>query len=643
MASVFLSYDRDDSHRARHFARALEKAGHQVWWDLHVRSGAQFSKVIEEALKAADVVVVLWSQFAIDSAWVRDEAAAGRDTNRLVPVTIDGTEPPLGFRQFQTIDLSRWRGRGSPVQLRTLLADIESTVARPDPGPSPRPVPKAAPPRVNDRLQLKTWLVVALIFGIGFVILGLAIGRPWERKRSDIPSVAVTAAEGSPLSQGLAHNVLVNLGSIAGNPGSNFRLLDEGSRVKGDFRLTVSGIQQGSGTQATVALTSSRQDGILWSKQVQEPANQRASLDQAVAYAAMGAIACATDDSAGESRRLSAAEFHAYVNACASLDDADDLQPLVGVFRKTVEAAPRFTAAWARLLDAESDNLYDLRISGEPTAAIESAMRRDIKSARNLSRDLPEAAMAEVNLQPPTAFLKRIALIDKAVEAHPDNANLLITQAQELSQVGRMDGALGNYQHAAKLKPYSASIRSILIVTTASSGGVAKAWADLAEAKKLWPNSPPIASAVTYINMHYGDFEKTWRAAGRPIDGGISGYFRVLREPTDANIDAWVNLAKTHKMLHPHRMFILQALGPLNRVDELYTFLDQWPMEQDLQGMTYVLFRPWLANVRRDPRFIRLAQRVGLLDYWEKSGQWPDFCAEPDMPYDCKAEAAKLQ
>src|SRR6185503_12452342 len=80
MASVFLSYDRDDGDRARQFARALEKAGHQVWWDLHVRGGAQFSKVIEEALKAADVVVVLWSKESIESPWVRDEAGAGRDS-----------------------------------------------------------------------------------------------------------------------------------------------------------------------------------------------------------------------------------------------------------------------------------------------------------------------------------------------------------------------------------------------------------------------------------------------------------------------------------------------------------------------------------------------------------------------------------
>ncbi len=80
MASVFLSYDRDDSDKARTIALALEKSGHSVWWDLHVRGGAQFSKVIEEALKAADAVVVLWSSNSVESAWVRDEAAAGRDS-----------------------------------------------------------------------------------------------------------------------------------------------------------------------------------------------------------------------------------------------------------------------------------------------------------------------------------------------------------------------------------------------------------------------------------------------------------------------------------------------------------------------------------------------------------------------------------
>ena len=66
MAGVFLSYDHRDNKRARPIASALEKAGHSVWWDLHVRGGAQFTKVIEEALKQADVVVVLWSTNSIE-------------------------------------------------------------------------------------------------------------------------------------------------------------------------------------------------------------------------------------------------------------------------------------------------------------------------------------------------------------------------------------------------------------------------------------------------------------------------------------------------------------------------------------------------------------------------------------------------
>jgi hypothetical protein len=31
-----------------------------------------------------------------------------------------------------------------------------------------------------------------------------------------------------------------------------------------------------------------------------------------------------------------------------------------------------------------------------------------------------------------------------------------------------------------------------------------------------------------------------------------------------------------------------------------------------------------------------------LLSHWQKGGKWPDFCFEPDLAYDCKAEAAKL-
>jgi hypothetical protein len=38
MASVFLSYDRDDGKQARPIATAIEKAGHSVWWIIGKRA-----------------------------------------------------------------------------------------------------------------------------------------------------------------------------------------------------------------------------------------------------------------------------------------------------------------------------------------------------------------------------------------------------------------------------------------------------------------------------------------------------------------------------------------------------------------------------------------------------------------------------
>ena len=133
MANIFLSYVHEDEPRARAIAALLEREGHTLWWDRQIRGGTQYASEIEAALAVAERIVVLWSRQSVLSAWVRDEAAVGRDTGRLVPVVIDTTEPPLGFRQFQTIDLSGWRGRGKSPQVQRL---IEAVAAAPPDTPS---------------------------------------------------------------------------------------------------------------------------------------------------------------------------------------------------------------------------------------------------------------------------------------------------------------------------------------------------------------------------------------------------------------------------------------------------------------------------------------------------------------------------
>jgi adenylate cyclase len=127
VSRIFVSYARDDVDAARQLAEGMVQAGHDVWWDRHLHGGSRFAKEIDQALKNAEAVVVLWSEASLESAWVHDEAAEGRDTGRLVPVAIGSAKPPLGFRQFHTIDLGSWVGHGQPDALNDLLDAISQT------------------------------------------------------------------------------------------------------------------------------------------------------------------------------------------------------------------------------------------------------------------------------------------------------------------------------------------------------------------------------------------------------------------------------------------------------------------------------------------------------------------------------------
>ncbi len=145
MAKVFLSYAREDAAAARQLAEGIGKAGHDVWWDSHIQGGSRFSTEIDRELKGAEVIVVLWSAASVDSAWVQDEAAEGRDSGRLVPVSLAGTRPPLGFRQFHTVELGS--SPGAPDELDDVLGAIAKTAGtKASAGASARAdEPKAAP------------------------------------------------------------------------------------------------------------------------------------------------------------------------------------------------------------------------------------------------------------------------------------------------------------------------------------------------------------------------------------------------------------------------------------------------------------------------------------------------------------------
>ncbi len=150
MADVFISYAREDTDVAERLGQALKTSGYSCWWDQNLVSGARYLTETETQLMAAKAVVVIWSKASIASHWVADEAAVGRDHNRLAALSIDGATPPLGFRQFQVTDFASWQGGAEEAPFRNLLSGLARLAAN-----APPHVPGAdRQPRGNLPLRL---------------------------------------------------------------------------------------------------------------------------------------------------------------------------------------------------------------------------------------------------------------------------------------------------------------------------------------------------------------------------------------------------------------------------------------------------------------------------------------------------------
>ena len=122
--AVFVSYARPDEPHAERVAAGLRAKGYEVWRDDELPAHRAFSEVIEERLRDATAVVVLWSDAAAKSQWVRAEADAARNSAKLIQAQLDRTLPPLPFNQIHCADLSGWDGSSDTAGWRKLLTSI---------------------------------------------------------------------------------------------------------------------------------------------------------------------------------------------------------------------------------------------------------------------------------------------------------------------------------------------------------------------------------------------------------------------------------------------------------------------------------------------------------------------------------------
>ncbi len=156
---LFVSYSRKDLDRARPVIDLLGASGFDVWWDGRLEGGENYLQTTETALETAACVVVLWSATSVASHWVRDEAQRGRERGCLVPLTIDGTMAPLGFRQFQLLDISGWDGKPASAEAARILVAVRARLDGEQTPPAPLQTPVSPAPAGGFAVSRRALLV----------------------------------------------------------------------------------------------------------------------------------------------------------------------------------------------------------------------------------------------------------------------------------------------------------------------------------------------------------------------------------------------------------------------------------------------------------------------------------------------------
>jgi tetratricopeptide (TPR) repeat protein len=644
MAKLFLSYSRKDSAKAQRLCEWLEREGHGVWRDEDdIGGGASFSAEIEKALIDCDAVIVLWSESSVQSAWVRDEAGFGRDAGKLVPLTLDGTGPPLGFRQYQSIDLSKWKGHGVPP-----VADrIGAAIARVAGAQPSIPANSQLRPKSRPRLVLGIGLTAVMLAATALVLF-LWLSSSGARSIT----IAVAASPTSPDRATATDYANVAAADMAAFLPKHFDRATviapaEATGPVSGYRMLISTDVHGVAANATLTLSDEDGRTTLWSNNWTVADASAADLKADISASASKAAFCLMQ-ARGGSRRLSQPALGIYLNGCTGVG-ATKLSntEFEGMFERITKLVPDFGPAWDYLALSRSWIAESLQDSSPAAhdAAVQST-RAAIAVARKLNPNSAMSYDAEYHLIHSDHF-RGLQLLEKASQIDPGDGRIQMHLSDELMSVGRMSDAVQAAQRGVQLEPTTPYTRSQYIQTLFYAGEFSKAKADLAAARKKWPDDPIIDSAEFAFQYRYGDPRVALALLPKITDlsdAGMAPYRKMIAarlDPTRAKVDEAIAALAAGWANNPrNRNPVLIALGNFGRVEEAYQLLEDSTFQPFVQSD--VLFRPEFAAVRADPRFIQVAARLGLVRYWRKTGFWPDFCTSEQLKYDCKAEAAKF-
>jgi adenylate cyclase len=430
MARVFLSYAREDIEMARKLAGVLADAGQMVWWDRQVHGGANFSTEIDRELRNAEVVMVLWSSASIASAWVQDEAAEGRDSGRLVPAVLDSVKPPLGFRQLQCIDLSRWIEDGQTEPIDDLLSAVSKMA--------------------EGQALTKENQGAAASAPISICVL------PFVNLSDD--------SEQEYFSDGITEDIITDLSKvsalevIARNSAFTFKgkVIDvkEVARTM-DVTQVLEGSVRKSGGRLRISaqLIAGDTGRHLWAERYDRDLTDIFAIQDEISHAIVEALQLKLlpeERKAIEHRGTSNAEaYRLYLMArqqwvSGILGDVKRAEAIVRICQKAVLLDSKYADAWALMALAQAELQF---WHGKYEDALPAAER-----ALSINRELPEALCVKArHLEEVGRQTEANSLIDTALRLGPDSWEVNREAARMLFRQGRFAESIPYFERAAGL------------------------------------------------------------------------------------------------------------------------------------------------------------------------------------------------
>jgi TolB-like protein len=637
MGQIFLSYAREDRGAAQTLARVVESAGHDVWWDRHLDSGEEFAGQIEAALDGAEVVLVAWSRNSVKSRWVRDEAAAGGDTGRLVPVSIDGSLPPMGFRQFHTMDLAGWKGSKRDGRTSELLQSIDRRLNGKSEARAPQPKLSGTTAVAKPRRALLAAVTVAML-GAGAL---LWFDNPFRRAAAN-PTIAIapfTITSSDATMRDLASQSRDSVAHALSQSGVPVKLVDavglNGAKSPADYILSAELSAKPGKVMATVRMDDAAQHATVWTRQIEEDPKSAAELPDRIGAQVAGSLSWS-----GVMEFLRPGD----VDFTTKLLQIDIIRDPLENYQNAVRFASRAPeSGWAQLGLAMYTAFALDGLPRDQRAPAIAAARQAADRAKSLIPHFGDVYIPGCVLYPPVPLAQCEDQLRAGLKADPDAAFVNEFLSYQLNSVGREDEAADRAALAYQHDPYMPAKISQMVQMLEVGGDTRQADQIYANGVRWWPQWGFFHPRITGI-LERGDFDALRRVEQEP---GAGAYGPAHRD--SATLVAAVNAHSVPQLKRTcagagnfYAIMCMLAFAKLGDLDEAYLIADQvfprqlgrtpaeteqlWindPGGDPLQFITSAAAAP----MRRDPRFLALAERTGLLAYW-RTGRAPDFCQQ---------------